>query len=113
MRVEIHKKYSIPMACIVFVLIGAPLGIMARQGGMAIGGGLSMVFFLIFWAFLIGGEQLADRMIIGPVFAMWAPNDIVGIGGIYLVIRSVKETRFIHWDRWNRWVKRMGRRGER
>jgi len=113
LRVEIHKKYSIPMACIVFVLIGAPLGIMARQGGMAIGGGLSMVFFLIYWAFLIGGEQLADRMIIGPVFAMWAPNAIVGISGIYLVIRSIKETRFIHWDRWNQWVKRMGRRGER
>ena len=31
--VEIHKKYSIPVACIVFVLIGAPLGVMTRKGG--------------------------------------------------------------------------------
>ena len=113
LRVEIHKKYSIPVACIVFVLIGAPLGIMARQGGLAIGGGLSLIFFLIYWAFLIGGEQLADRMIIGPVLAMWAPNVLVGMGGIYLVVRSVRESTFIHWERWGQWIKSMGRGGRK
>ena len=109
LRVEIHKKYSIPMACIVFVLIGAPLGIMARQGGLAIGGVLSLIFFLVYWAFLIGGEQLADRMIIGPILAMWAPNVLVGMGGVYLVVRSVRESTFINWERWGQWIKSMGR----
>lgn len=99
LNVEIEKKYSIPVACIVFILIGAPLGIMARQGGLAIGGGLSLIFFLIYWSFLIGGEQLADRRIIGPVAAMWTPNIVVGIAGFYLVVHSVRESTFIHWDR--------------
>jgi lipopolysaccharide export system permease protein len=110
LEVEIQKKYSIPIACIVFVLVGAPLGIMARQGGMAFGGGMSLGFFLIYWAFLIGGEQLADRGFVGPVLAMWAPNIIVGLGGIYLVIRSVKESKFIHWERWGQWIRRIGQR---
>ena len=110
LEVEIQKKYSIPIACIVFVLVGAPLGIMARQGGMAFGGGMSLGFFLIYWAFLIGGEQLADRGFVGPVMAMWAPNIIVGLGGIYLVIRSVKESKFIHWERWGQWIRRIGQR---
>ncbi len=110
LRVEIHKKYSIPVACIIFVLVGAPLGIMARQGGLITGGGLSLVFFLIYWIFLIGGEQLADRRIIGPVVAMWAPNFIVGIGGIFLVVKSVREVTFIPWESLRRWLHKSNRR---
>ncbi len=100
LRVEIEKKYSIPVACIVFVLVGAPLGVMARQGGLAMGGGLSLTFFLIYWTFLIGGEQLADRGLVNPVIAMWIPNVLVGAAGIYLVIHTVKEATFIPWNDW-------------
>jgi lipopolysaccharide export system permease protein len=100
--VEIYKKYSIPVTCIIFVLLGVPLGIMTRQGGAAIGGSLGLVFFILFWAFLIGGEQLADRRLLDPLFAMWGPNIIMGIGGGYLVMRSVKEATFVPWDRWFR-----------
>lgn len=95
--VEVHKKYSIPVACIVFILIGAPLGMMARQGGLA-AAAMSVVFFLIYWICLIGGEHLADRQIISPFWAMWTPNIVVGLAGIYLVIRSIRETKFIHWQ---------------
>lgn len=103
--VEVHKKYSIPVACIVFVLIGAPLGIMARHGGLAMAGGVSLVFFLIYWSFLIGGEQLADRGVVSPAVAMWAPNIIVGSIGIYMVVHSVKEMSFIPWEQWGTWFK--------
>ena len=50
--VEIHKKYSIPAACIIFVLIGAPLGVMTRKGGFGMAASVSLFFFLIYWAFL-------------------------------------------------------------
>ena len=100
LEVEIHKKYSIPVACIVFVLIGAPLGIMARQGGLATGWGFSILFFFVYWAFLIGGEQLADRQIVSPLVAMWLPNLIVGTIGIYLVIHTVHEVSYLpEWTR--------------
>jgi lipopolysaccharide export system permease protein len=89
--VEIHKKYSIPVACLVFVIIGAPLGFMARRGGLAAGGGLSLGFFLLYWAFLIGGEDLADRQYISPFVAMWAANFIVGLFGLYLLRRAARE----------------------
>jgi len=101
LMVEVHKKYSIPAACIVFVLIGAPLGIMTRKGNLGISGGISVVFFLIYWIFLIGGEELADRQYITPFWSMWAANIFVGAAGIYLTISSVREfhpleiTRFI------------------
>jgi hypothetical protein len=99
LQVEIEKKLSIPVACLVFVLIGAPLGIMAHQGGMT-AWIVSLIFFLIYWSCLIGGEQLADRGYIRPWIAMWAADIIVGGFGVYLVIHTVKETTFIHWEQW-------------
>jgi len=100
--VEIYKKYSIPFACIVFVLIGAPLGIMAHRGNLAVGGGISLVFFIIYWIFLIGGEELADRGLLSPFLAMWLANFIVGSFGIYLFIRTAKEVTTINFELLNR-----------
>ena len=98
-EVEIYKKYSIPFACIVFVLIGAPLGIRARKGSLGVGVAFSIGFFLLYWVCLIGGEDLADRQLVKPWMAMWFPNIVVGAFGIYMTVRTVRETRFINWDR--------------
>jgi len=92
MKVEIHKKFSIPAACISFVLIGAPLGSMARKGGFATGIALSLFFFIVYWTFLIGGEQLADSNSIPAFWAMWSPNIIVGGAGIILNILYIRQS---------------------
>lgn len=82
--VEVHKKYAIPVACIVFVLLGAPLGALARRSGIGPGVGLSIGFFVLYWIFLIGGEKLADRQVITPWIGMWGGNMLLGALGIYL-----------------------------
>lgn len=89
--VEIHKKYSIPVACIIFILIGAPLGTMTRRGGFGVAAGVSLLFFLIYWAFLIAGEKFADRGLLSPFWGMWSANIFLGILGIYFLIKSAKE----------------------
>jgi lipopolysaccharide export system permease protein len=93
--VEVHKKFAIPVACIVFVLIGAPLGIMARRGGLGVGASYSILFFILYWAFLIQGEHLADQGIISPFWAMWSCNILIGACGVYLLVRMIRETTFI------------------
>lgn len=101
--VEIQKKYSIAFACIVFILIGAPLGIMSRRGNVAVGLGLSLVFFVLYWAFLIGGEELADRLYVSPFWAMWSANILLALVGSYILIRSTKEMTFISW----KWLEKI------
>jgi lipopolysaccharide export system permease protein len=88
-RVEVQKKFSIPFACIVFVLIGAPLGMRARRGGIAVGF-FSVAFFLFYYLCLIGGEQLADRGRLSPWLAMWLPNIVLGAEGLYATYRIAK-----------------------
>lgn len=96
--VEIYKKLSIPFASLMFVLVGAPLGIMARKGSIGIAVLLSLGFFVMYWAFLIGGEKLADRQLVSPFWAMWSPNFIMLFAGGYLIWRAVRESSFINWD---------------
>lgn len=87
-EVEIYKKYSIPFACVVFILVGAPLGYRVKKGGFGIAAGLSLLFFLLYWACLIGGEKLADRALVTPFMGMWIANIIIGCLGLYLMFKS-------------------------
>ncbi len=107
--VEVHKKYAIPAACLVFVLIGAPLGIMARRGGFGIAATLSLGFFLLYWSFLIGGEKLADRGFLTPAVGMWAANVLLALVGVYLTMRIGRETVVIRWEFFRRFVPRRWR----
>jgi len=92
--VEIHKKYAMAVTCIVFVLVGVPLGIMTRKSSGTIGVAIGM--FFIYWAALIAGEELADRRIMDPVLAMWAPNGIMAIVGIWINFQVSRERTVIN-----------------
>jgi lipopolysaccharide export system permease protein len=100
-RVEIHKKYSIPFACVIFVLIGSPLAIRMGRSGMNVAIGLSILVFLVYYVCLIGGEKLADRRFVSPVIAMWAPNVVFGFAGMFLVRKASQEQSGLHWNRFN------------
>ncbi|PBC68544.1 LptF/LptG family permease [Fibrobacter sp. UWS1] len=89
--VEVHKKFSTGVACFVFVLIGAPLGIMARKGGIGTGIIYSIAFFVLYWVCLIGGENLADRLIVSPVLAMWISNAIIGTVGVIFMWKMYRD----------------------
>ncbi|MBN2565063.1 MAG: LptF/LptG family permease [Candidatus Eisenbacteria bacterium] len=93
LEVEYHKKMSIPFACVVFVLLGAPLGIRSKRGGIGIGAGTGTLFFLVYYLFLVGGEQLGDRGFVSPFWAMWAPNILFGGLGVFLTAAVSREWR--------------------
>jgi lipopolysaccharide export system permease protein len=110
--VEIHKKYSLPFACIVFVLIGAPLGTMMKRGGFGMAAGTSLIFFLIYWAFLIGGEKLADRGIVSPFWGIWSANFLLTIVGILITIKSAREKVTISFDFLLKYIPKSWRSNE-
>ena len=90
-RVEIHKKFTLAVACILFTLVGAPLGILVKRGGITIASALSITFFLIYYILLIWGEQLADRNLLNPGIGSWLPNIILFISGIIILKQSNKK----------------------
>lgn len=110
-EVEIHKKYSLAAACLVFILIGAPLGAAVKKAGFGTAAGLSLGFFIFYWACLIGGEELADRGRITPFWAMWFANAFLTVIGLFLFYRMEKEGRLRLWERvTGRWKLLLERR---
>jgi hypothetical protein len=95
LTVEIQKKFSIPTACLVFVLVGAPLGMRARKSGIGVVF-LSILFFVFYWLCLAGGEELADRGLVAPWFAMWSPNLFIGAFGLLLTLQAAEIVRRPH-----------------
>jgi lipopolysaccharide export system permease protein len=87
LTVEIHKKFSLPTACVVFVLLGAPLGMRVRRAGPAVAF-VSIAFFLFYYLCLVGGEEMANRLLLPPWLAMWLPNLALGGWGIYATLQA-------------------------
>jgi LPS export ABC transporter permease LptG len=90
-RVEIHKKFAIPFACIAFGILGLPLGITNRRGGKSSGFSLSIGIILFYYVMINNGEALARSGRITPAIGMWAPNVILLIIGIYLLRRANRD----------------------
>ena len=103
-QVEIQKKLSLAFACIVFVLIGAPLAIRYPRGGLGLVIAASSAIFAVSWAGLIGGENLADRGIVTPVVAMWGPNTLFTVLGIWMAMRMGRESGSVRGGGWDEFV---------
>lgn len=99
--VEYHKKWAISWAVIVFVLLGAPLAVRFPRGGVGLVIASSIAIFSVYYAFLIGGEGLADEVAISPWMAMWSPNIlflVVAVWGLARIGKEAATTRGGGWD---------------
>ncbi|MEJ2153432.1 MAG: LptF/LptG family permease, partial [Gemmatimonadota bacterium] len=91
--VEYHKKFAIPFACLIFILVGAPIGVRAKRGGYGFAMGLSTLAFVFYYMALTGGEDLADRRLLPPWLAMWLANIVFLVFGIWLFNRASRDSR--------------------
>jgi len=92
-RVELHKKDSIALACLIFMLIGAPLGLIIRRGGLGVAAAAAVGIFIFYWVTLVNGEKLADRDLLDPWMGMWAGNIVTGLLGLGLAAYMTFEWR--------------------
>ena len=89
--VEIQKKFSLAAACIVFVLVGAPIALRFPRGGVGVVIGVSFFVFAVYYVGLIGGESLANNNLMSPFWAMWLDNVFFLIVGLVLISRMGRE----------------------
>ena len=89
--VEIQKKFSLAVACIVFVLVGAPIALRFPRGGVGLVMGVGFGVFAVYYIGLIGGESLANKNIVSPFWAMWIDNIVFFTIGIILVLKMGNE----------------------
>lgn len=93
-EVELHKRYALPFACIIFSLIGVPLGAQPHRSGKSYGFIFSILILLAYYISMAAFEILAVRKTIPTFLAGWASNFLFGGLGIYLLIKAANESSF-------------------
>lgn len=93
-RAELHKRLSIPYACLLFGLIGAPLGIRRTRSGKSAGIAIALLVFLIYYILLATGTNLSSTGKLSPAVAYWMPNVLMTAGAAVLVYKKGQEKDF-------------------
>jgi LPS export ABC transporter permease LptG/LPS export ABC transporter permease LptF len=86
--VEIHKKFALPFVCLIFVLVGIPLGISTKKGGRTSGFTISLGIILAYYVLITAGEKNAMEGHLSPFLGMWGPDILFLLAGLYLFART-------------------------
>lgn len=81
--VEYHKKIAIPFACVLFVFLGTPFVISRGRSGRGLGLGVGVLIIFLYYIFLLFLERIGRTGAIPPAFAIWLPNMLFFVAGIY------------------------------
>ena len=91
LRVEYQKKMSIPFACLAFVLIGAPAGILAPRSGRYFSYFIAVMLIFLYYIFISLGETFGADGRMHPFLSMWLPNIILTGAGLYGLAWVIRE----------------------
>lgn len=90
--IEVYKKFSIPFACLVLGLIGLALGASNRRDGRLASFVIGIVIIFVYYALLESASNLAKGSLIPTWLAVWAPNLVFGVLGLWLFVRQLRTT---------------------
>jgi len=76
-KLEYHKKFSLPAACIFFIFFSYPAGLFSKRSGKSVGFGIGLLVSVLYWCMLFAGHTLGIRSNISPVLAMWFPDIVI------------------------------------
>ncbi len=91
MLVELHRKFAIPFACIVFGLVGVPLGIEPARAVRSRGFAVSLAVIFTYYILLSVGQGFAEQGTVPAWLGLWLPNIVFGIIGVILMRRAARE----------------------
>ncbi|MGM0451669.1 MAG: LPS export ABC transporter permease LptF [Thermodesulfobacteriota bacterium] len=95
---ELHRKFSIPFACIALSILAVPLGIQSLSARRSAGLGIGLICFLLYYLLLSAGTVFGETGAVPPLVGMWAPNFVMGTFGIYLFVKSKNDQPVAFFD---------------
>lgn len=87
---EWHKKFTLSFACIIFFLIGAPLGTIIRKGGLGLPVVVSVLFFVIYYIISTVAERTAEYGDLNMFLGVWLSSLVILPIGLFLTIKATK-----------------------
>jgi len=105
---EIYKRYTLPLACLVFFFIGAPLGAIIRKGGLGTPAVISVLFFVFYYVISLSGEKFAKELIIGVPVGMLASTIILLPIGVFLTYKATTDAAIMNTETYVNFFRKVG-----
>ena len=88
LEAELYQRITVPMASLIFALIGVPLGLQPTRNSSSAGFAMSVIIIFFYYALMTMGNALARSGMVAPLIAVWIPNIVGLIAGAILIRRA-------------------------
>ncbi|MBP6625119.1 MAG: LptF/LptG family permease, partial [Chitinophagaceae bacterium] len=109
-RIEMHKRFTLPVACILLFIIGAALGSIIRKGGIGMPFIAAVVFFIIYYFMNTIGENIAKEMVVSVPLGLWFPSVVLGIIGTFLMYKANTDSPLLNKEAYFRFFRKFKRK---
>ena len=105
--IELNRKFTLAVSCLVLFFIGAPLGAIIRKGGLGLPVVMSVLFFLLYHIISTIGEKSVKEGTLTPFIGMWIAIFTLTPLGIFLTYKATVDSALFDLDFYKRWFKRL------
>jgi lipopolysaccharide export system permease protein len=104
-EIELHRKFTLSMACMIFLFIGAPLGAIIRKGGLGLPTVISTLLFILYYIISLTGEKFVRESILSAYQGMWLSSFVLIIAGIFLTYQATNDAAILNIDTYINWIR--------
>ena len=105
--IELNRKFTLAVSCMVLFFIGAPLGAIIRKGGLGLPVVMSVLFFLLYHIISTIGEKSVKEGSLSPGFGMWIAIFTLAPLGAFLTYKATADSVLFDLDYYKRWIARL------
>ncbi len=103
--IELIRKYTYSLACLVFLFIGAPLGAIIRKGGLGTPMVISVLLFLVYYIFDNTGFKMAREGMVSPWVGIWLSTFVLLPLGIFVTWKAMNDSSVFNPDLYKEWFR--------
>lgn len=104
---ELHKRFTLPIACTLLFIIGVALGSIIRKGGLGMPFVAAIIFFVIYYVLNTVGEKIAKEHVLPIFLGMWLPSLILILIGIFLMTKANNDSPLMNKEWYFRFFDKL------
>lgn len=104
-EIEWHRKFTLSLACLIFLFIGAPLGAIIRKGGLGMPTVISTLLFILYYVISLTGEKFVRESVLSAYQGMWLSSFILVIAGVFLTYEATNDSAILNLDAYLNWFR--------
>ena len=106
-EIELHRKFTLAFACLIFFFIGAPLGAITRKGGLGAPVVISVIMFIVYYIIDNTGYKMAREALWPSSAGMWLSSMILLPIGIFLTYKAATDSTLFNPEVWIKYLHKL------